>query len=262
MALTSCKISSRAATSKLQARRNRPRSWLLSLAQLLPLERDNPGLQKPSRLACSAAHLFLDLMDRCIDRTGVAECVPVQSRLSITPTPAERDRSAVCKRAEGEAYALKYSAQTRAFTLGLTSTIEEPLSSNLAMNSQEGGFKFHQRHYLCSRLRGDQGLKSNLEGGMTPTQSQSHPDFPTGDGASRGCQDPSVAASPHITHSNRSACKCFTNPEPQKGLKYLSITLPPRCPPRSPRNLAGRIAIEIAGTANVLRKIKPQPWKQ
>ncbi|KAK4815123.1 hypothetical protein QYF61_017398 [Mycteria americana] len=41
--------------------------------------RGNPGLQKTSRLAHSAAHLVLDLTDCCIDRTGTAEHVPVQS---------------------------------------------------------------------------------------------------------------------------------------------------------------------------------------
>lgn len=105
-------------------------------------------------------------------------------------------------------------------------------------------------------------MKRNLQGVMTLTPSQSHPSFPGGDGASCGCQDPSTAVSLLITPSNRSAWKCFNNPVAQKCLKYLSITLPPHCPPRSPRSLAGRIAIEIAGAANVLQKIKPQPWKQ
>lgn len=59
--------------------------------------------------------------------------------------PNPNDRSAVCKIAEGEAYILKYSAQTHAFNLGLTSLIGEPLSSNLAVSSQEDSFKFHQK---------------------------------------------------------------------------------------------------------------------
>lgn len=84
VALTSYKISSRAATIKLQARRNHPRRWLLSLAPLLSLEKEIQDSRKHPDWHTVWLICFLDLMGCCIDRPSTAEHVPVLSRLSLT----------------------------------------------------------------------------------------------------------------------------------------------------------------------------------
>lgn len=139
--LTSCKVSSKAANCKLHARRSRPGSWVLPLAPPLPLERYNPGLQKVARPAHSAVSFGFRPNGLLYRQDWHCRTCPNAKQAE----PNSDDRSAVCKIAEGEAHTLKYSAQTHAFILRLTSLIGEPLSSNLAINSQEGSYKFHQK---------------------------------------------------------------------------------------------------------------------
>lgn len=80
-------------------------------------------------------------------------------------------------------------------------------------------------HYIGFKLHRDQEMTCNLQREMTPTPSQSHPSqFPYRQQSL--LRVPGSQCDHQLTyyHSNRSACKCFTNPEPQKGLKYLSVT--------------------------------------